>query len=317
MVKMRTQKKHRLYMSLLLFSMLILTSCSPASDQSRDASEGSTVSSSEGATEAEISVAEKLILSGFETMTKNAPKALEPLAEYLKKNQDNLSAQVTDEMIVLYEKAQMTLLSKYQDEFFEGDIQEKLLSYSMEELNKIDVSEADLKKLLSKLEPIGLKLEQVEGTVFPVVDYRFFEPLLKSASEEVKAYYRLLMKESDFPVQKDGGLAVSWDEVFTRAALYNLFVEKYPETRFKERVVSSVTFYQNLVLVGSVNTPMYDRDTGEMTPEAKAALIAYVTEGDDSPFKVLMTDYLATLESEGFKKTPKVEAFINEHLTLE
>ena len=317
MVNDSTQKKRMLYMSLLLLGVLILASCSTNSVLNPSDDEGTSTSSTEGVTEEEISVAEKLILSGFETMTQNAPKALEPLAEYLKKNQDSLSTQVTDEMIVLYEKAQMALLSKYQDEFFEGNIQEKLLSYSMDELNKIDVSEADIKKLLSKLEPIGLKLEQVEGTIFPVVNYRFFEPLLKSASDEVKEYYGILMKESDFPVQRDGGLAVSWDEVFTRAALYNLFVEKYPETRFKERVVSSVTHYQNLVLVGSINTPMYDRDSGEMTPEAKAALIAYVTKGDDSPFKSLMSDYLATLESEGFKKTPKVEAFINEHLIAE
>jgi|GEM_PF-1497023 len=317
MVNDSTQKKRMLYMSLLLLGVLILASCSTNSVLNPRDDEGTSTSSTEGVTEEEISVAEKLILSGFETMTQNAPKALEPLAEYLKKNQDSLSTQVTDEMIVLYEKAQMALLSKYQDEFFEGNIQEKLLSYSMDELNKIDVSEADIKKLLSKLEPIGLKLEQVEGTIFPVVNYRFFEPLLKSASDEVKEYYGILMKESDFPVQRDGGLAVSWDEVFTRAALYNLFVEKYPETRFKERVVSSVTHYQNLVLVGSINTPMYDRDSGEMTPEAKAALIAYVTKGDDSPFKSLMSDYLATLESEGFKKTPKVEAFINEHLIAE
>lgn len=251
------------------------------------------------------------IIDTFNTLVNSKPVDLLKISDFLVNNIKKISAQNADLMLQGYEKIQMQSLPSYQDAFFDPSVQSTLLTYSIEELQQNQVKETDLQKLLTDAVAVGYKIEAIEGTVAPYVDYGYYAQFGALTTESTSAFYALMKVESDNPSQKDGGLLISWDEVLQRGINFEAFLKTYPESYYYERVSMHFEAYQELALNGSINVPLFEYETNVMNDEAKTAYTFFVEKDMESEFAKLMKNYLTLLEKNNFIKTSEVESFID------
>lgn len=168
---------------------------------------------------------------------------------------------------------------------------------------------AQTDKLLAEIEKNGYVLDSTEGYFFPKIDYVRY---LKQASRVTERYADYLQIRSDETVSeltKDAGLIVSWDELVARAERQSQYLANYPNT--PETVVVQRMYDQSLyiVLYGTENVWLFDYETLQIDPEAKAAYKKQIQTGSQSPFTKMLRNYIRVLEKGNDKLTPSMKTF--------
>ena len=209
--------------SMILLTLFVITACSnkdpetttQITDSSVEQTEVST-NSTESTESTESDSMDQELLSAFEALGKSENIDLIQMSAYLSDNIAKVSDETADLMLQLYEKVQMQLLPTYQDAFFGDSIQGILLTYSIEEIRQNQVKEEPVQALLSEAVAVGYKMEAIEGTVAPYIDYGYFVAFAEFTTESTGAFYKLMKIESDNPPQKDAALIIPWADVLNR-----------------------------------------------------------------------------------------------------
>lgn len=303
--------------SMILVALLVISGCSnKTTTQTTEATNVQTEVSTETTETSEtIETTESMdqdILSAFEALGESENIDLIQMSTYLSDNIDKVSAETADLMLQLYEKVQMQLLPTYQDAFFGDSIQGILLTYSIEEIRQNLVKEEPVQALLTESVAVGYKMEAIEGTVAPYIDYGYFAAFAEYATESTGSFYKLMKIESDNPPQKDAALIIPWADVLKRGLGFESYIKDNPGSFYEDRARMHLEGYEYLAINGSANVPLFDYDSNEMITEAKSAYMAFVGQGIQTEFATLIKTYVDLLESHDFIKTAEVEAFMSE-----
>lgn len=250
------------------------------------------------------------ILDSYKEFAESETVDLVKMSVYLMDNIDKVTAETADSMLQVYEKAQMQLLPSYQDSFLAESVQGILLTYTIEDLRENQVKEEPVLALLTESAAVGYKIEAIEGTIAPYVDYGYFAQFADFTTEPTSAFYTLMKTESDNPSQKDAGLLIPWKDVLKRGINFEAYLDAYPSSFYEDRVRMHLEGYKDLAINGSANVPLFDYDTNEMNVEAKTAYIAFVDQGLNTAFATLIKSYVDLLETYDFIKTAEVEDFM-------
>jgi len=283
------------------------------SAEQTEASTETTETNETNETNETIEANDREILSAFEALGGSNKVDLVKMSVYLKENIEKVSAETSDLMVRLYESVQMQLLPTYQDAFFVPSIQSTLLSYSIEDLRQNKVKEEAIKALLTEATSVGYKIEAIEGTVAPYVDYGYFAQFAEYTTEPTSAFFELMKIEADAPTKKDAALIIPWADVLKRGNNFETYLASYPESYYSDRVRMHLEGYTNLAINGSANVPIFEFDTNGMNTEAKAAYSAFVDQGLQTEFATRIKNYMTLLKTHDFVKTAEVEAFISEY----
>lgn len=250
----------------------------------------------------------------FYALARDKNADLASLATYVKYNIGGLPKDEADEMILVFEAIQVKMLPSIQERFDSIEMQVLFRPYRLRDLRAMDVTGTGVMRELELLSTMGLQIEQAEGSFFPVINYGFYEWFTPYASAEVRMYFDLMKAESDYAPQKDGGLTISWDEVLTRALAFESFVMRYPAGELSTRASERFDLYRALALEGSINTPLFDRNTLEMRQEAVLAYKAFSETLESKKmltgFEKMILEYVASLKESGFIKNEKIAFFI-------
>ncbi|GMK37397.1 hypothetical protein PCCS19_04500 [Paenibacillus sp. CCS19] len=106
----------------------------------------------------------------------------------------------------------------------------------------------------------GYKLEAVEGSIFPIVDYGSLRKFADALSPAYSAYIELLAQQSDQKAMSDGGLVISWDQFADRIIAYDQYASKFPTSPEVSKVKTMYEGAMTIYLNGADNTPIYDRE---------------------------------------------------------
>lgn len=237
---------------------------------------------------------------------------LKNMADYLTDNIVKVLPENADLMLQSYERAQMKALPSYQDAFLASPVQSILLNYSKEDLSQNLVKEEEVRKLITEAATLGYKMEAIEGTVAPYVDYSYFAKFASYTTASTGAFYTLMKEESDHPSQKDAALLIPWEDVLQRGINFEAYLKEYPGAYYENRAMMHLEGYTYVAINGTANVPLFNYDTNAMNDEAKAAYTAFVDKGQQTEFAKLIKSYLSLLKTNNFVKTAEVEAFINE-----
>lgn len=240
---------------------------------------------------------------------------LERIATFVKYNIGGLPEAEADEMILAFEAAQVEALSTIQERFDSIEMQVLFRPFRLRDLRAMDVTGTGVMRELEALSSMGLQIEQAEGSFFPVINYGFYEWFTPYASMEVRMFYELMKVESDYAPQKDGGLAISWNDVLTRAVAFEAYALRFPDGALSERATELYERYRSIALEGTINTPLFDRDSLQMRSEAvteyKAFAEALALKKLHTDFEKLIIEYMDLLKQSQYAKTEKIASFID------
>jgi hypothetical protein len=249
----------------------------------------------------EEKVDKKALLEKFQLIVTNAKDASDVIA-FLDANIEKADQTTADTMLRGLHDYYDAHLEAAQNAFFTSNVQEVLLkeAWPITEDSALAIKEETVRTLVQNAYKGGYKLETVEGSIYPVVDYSVQAHYGKSVSEQMNAYIRLMAEGSDKAAAKDGGLTITWDELAARALLTEAFVTKYKDSPEREAVQDEyVNKYMSMYINGLVNTPIYDTKTFKLLDEVKASYKKTVAEAPDSVTGRLVAQFLDVLAESG------------------
>lgn len=207
-------------------------------------------------------------------------------------------------------------------EEFETIYNEKLLNENIPDLmyqyfefkfdyNKIDsIKEKELKELLTDIVWGGFKIIDTEGTFAVVVDYNNLKTFSKNVDDEINTYIDIMAKRYNDPVAIDGGLVITPEELANRIIQMENYIKSYDNKQRKEIMISMYEGNLMVYMSGIDNTPVFDYDTGTISPEMYKKFETTVSEQKDLIFGKVLSRYVELLKQENFINTEKVQDFV-------
>ncbi len=252
------------------------------------------------------------IKNRFDSLLAKNAGASEVLA-FIDKNVPLAAREGASDMLVSLEEIQKKNLPQLEEKYYkENGIQEKLgkvysKNFDLKQLEEI--TDQEVKDLLTETREGGYKVETAEGMFFPVIDYEVYKKYGTNAAADIKGYFDLMAVESNAVPAKDAALVIGWDEVIKRALAQEKFIASYKDSRKAEEVRQLLKKYLVFTLFGSNNTPLFDYDTKTMVPAAKTAYLETLKNNKEGEFIKILSDYMELLNKNNYKLTDAVDKF--------
>lgn len=256
----------------------------------------------DGGSEQGIQEDQQALLSEFKLVAKEAADA-SALVTYMVENMAKADQSTADTMLRGLHDYYETHLEAAQNDFFASNVQEVLTAeaWPISKESAAAIKDEKVVALVQRAYAGGYKLETVEGTIYPIVDYSNQLQYSKSLSEQMNAYVQLMAEESNTAAAKDGGLVITWDELASRALLAEKFIADYADSPEREEVQTKyVNGYLAMYINGLPNTLIYDLETFKLLDEVKSSYQATIAKAPESATARMTKEFLEILtESDG------------------
>lgn len=234
------------------------------------------------------------------------------IIKFVDDNVSYLSKENASQIVLGIEEVQKKNLEKRIDDFFQGDIQERMskeFDYRYSRDNIEDMKDAELKEYLLETINSGYKLIVPEGSYYPIQDYEIFKKYSKYVTDDVKDYIDLRALESNEASMVDAAIVISFDELFDRAIKSEEFIDNYPNYLRIDDIKQSYLFYVGSYLYGGNNTPAFDYMSNELNEIVKESYKAIDLNNQNSRLVKIIKEYLPILEANDYKLTDKVQKY--------
>jgi hypothetical protein len=243
------------------------------------------------------------VLARFNSMIEEDKKPVE-LITFLDENISSVTKDTSAMMMEGLESQQKTYERKYTDVLFEGDIQTRLTQAFTGDIGRDEIdrtSDPELNALLAEIYGGGLKLINLEGSYYPIIDYEFLKKYNTYLPQEFTDYFSVMAAESDEVYSRDAGLSISWDELAGRTINSEAYLIAYPENTIRKINVANLYMgYLSAYLFGQNNTPNRDYNTNEVYEEVLESYRQTAQQYPETRTGQIIEDYLKLLEENGF-----------------
>lgn len=202
------------------------------------------------------------IVKEFDKMVSN-PSELEDIVAYIDKNIGKLDELDGNHMIDTIEKTLEANLDRISDRIFANDKDNELIGIAGSEFyfppEKIgEIKNKKLKEEITKIYNSKLKLVNLEGAFYPIIDYAKFKEYHDYISEEWKDYLSLRALDSDDIPFVDGAIRIPFDSLADRILKSENFLNKFIDGPRQEEVLQQYEWKLSAYMKGLDNTPIYD-----------------------------------------------------------
>lgn len=202
------------------------------------------------------------IAKEFDKMVTN-PGELEDIVAYIDKNIGKLDELDGNHMIDTLEKVLEANLERVSDRIFANDKDNELMNIAGKEFyfppEKIgEIKNKKLKEEITKIYNSKLKLVNLEGAFYPIIDYAKFKEYNDYISEEWKDYLSLMSLDSEDMPFVDGAIRIPFDTLADRILKSENFLNKFIEGPRQEEVLEQYEVKLTAYMKGLDNTPIYD-----------------------------------------------------------
>ena len=174
--------------------------------------------------------------------------------------------------------------------------------------NRFDMNKYPATKQLAAS---GFRLAYAEGTVFPVYDLQLFQKYFSTrVGPGMKAYLEQSVLEQQLSEMSDNGIVITLEELADRAAFWEKFNRNNPYFPYKEETRGSQSWLTNALVLGANNTPVFNYETNEVTPEFRKMWEYAQQKYPGTTVASRVKSFADLCASEGWKRTDKVEAYM-------
>ncbi|MFA5523817.1 MAG: hypothetical protein WDA24_05635 [Tissierellales bacterium] len=250
---------------------------------------------------------DKEIIDQLKEIVKNKAKLPEAF-KYLDVNISKVTKDDSTQMVEIFEKAQKDYLATLDNKYYNEETQERFqsLNKSIEDINDLkDIEDESIKELVTEAKSLGYKVETVEASYFPIIDYSFFKKYSNYVTDDMKEYIEIMSTESDEAPAKDAGLVVTWDEFLNRTLTQEKFINEYKDSAKLDDIKELYNRYVYFIFNGLANTPLFDYNTNTMVSEAKNAYLVAI-ESKESALLEELRGYMNALKGTDYKLTDDI-----------
>lgn len=255
---------------------------------------------------------EKEVISQLNSMKEQGNKPKE-MFDYLNKNISLLDKKGATEALGILVGTLEEFETIYNERLFTENIPDLMFNYFefKFDYNKIDsIKEQELKDLLTDIVWGGFEIVDTEGTFMVVVDYDNLKTFNDNVDDEINTYIDIMALRYNDPVSIDEGLAIVPEELANSIMQMESYIKSYDNKQRKEIIISMYEGYMMVYMSGTDNTPVFDFDTGTISPDMFKRFETTASKQKDSVFGKILSKYVELLKQEGFINTEKVQDFI-------
>ncbi len=171
-----------------------------------------------------------------------------------------------------------------------------------------------VKNFTNNLAACGIGIFQTEGNYYLDMQSGYlYNNFAYRVSDGVKAYLYIRKGEMAAGFTEDAGLLISFDALYGRVKQWEKFLHDYPNTIYSPEAAGHYKAYLETLLTGMDNSPVFDMETGALSPEVKTVYEKAMRQDTSSKTAKLISSYYALLARHNFKQTDSVNVFLKEH----
>ncbi len=268
----------------------------------------------------ELAGESKKRMTEFTELTSKATDAVQ-LIDFLDANIAHVDQQTADAMFLALDLFYEQTLEKSQNGYYKDGVQEKLTAIDYP-IDVDKITDESIKKLVANSIAGKYKLEAVEGTIFPIVDYEALKVYMEYLTEPLQGYLDIMAEESSNKTAADGSIVISLDELAERALATEEYILRYPDgaktATLKNRYING---YLYLYVLGAPNTPLYNFETFGLSEDFRKSYERTVQEYPNTITGTIIAEYLTVLNQQKDKifnyddgvYDPEVKAFHDQY----
>jgi hypothetical protein len=133
-------------------------------------------------------------------------------------------------------------------------------------------------------------------------------------STDVKKYLKNVSDEDKEGYSEDGGLMISFEDVYKRAKFWEKFMTDYPHSLCLENAQLKYESYINDLLTGEDNSPTFDIETNILDPKIKALYRKIIMDEPESTTSKIILSWFNLIARHGFTRNDTViNTFVKEN----
>ena len=237
----------------------------------------------------------------FEKFAENKKEIMEKLKTLNKDEANKLYEQyVEDNENILYKIGEAT--EKFLDSIYYGSAEEQFTEKDWNDTNKI------LNKYDLELWDIG------EGMVtIRELPHLYYDVFKDYVTEDYKEYLKIWAKDDEELYQADAGLMISFEELGERIITWENFLNKFPNSTLKQRVIDLLNSYREDYILGMDNTPTidggYDNIPITIDEDVKKEYDRFIKKYPNSPTVELIKYFIENYKNENIYELIKSKIF--------
>ena len=221
--------------------------------------------------------------------TLNKDEAVEVYERYIEDNKD-----------ILY-KIELES-EKLLDGIYHGTVEEQFTEKDWNDTNKI------LNKYDLELWDIG------EGIVIiRELPHLYYDVFKDYVTDDYKEYLKIWAKDDEELYQADAGLMISFEELGERIITWENFLNKFPNSTLKQRVIDLLNSYREDYILGMDNTPTidggYDNIPITIDEDVKKEYDRFIKKYPNSPTVELIKYFIENYKNENIYELIKNKIF--------
>ena len=209
----------------------------------------------------------------------------------------------TDTLLMEYVKALESMNMNWLDEY----------AFTVE-----DSLPANVKQLIAQLKECSVQPRDIGEGMSELVYTPFFHyNLFKDhVSKDFRDYIKIRACQDTILFAADAGIIVPWEVVSSYAMDWETFMKKHPSSFFKDKAAEAYSFYMNVFLFGSDNTPVFDYSTQTIDKDIRLVFDKFLKKYPNSNSAKILKFYLEEVKNNSGKMPDdlweKVNKFMEE-----
>ncbi|MDD3520222.1 MAG: hypothetical protein PHU65_03175 [Actinomycetota bacterium] len=203
-------------------------------------------------------------------------------------------------------------LIPFSDNYYEGNMQEKLLSEFKVtgDIKKLaNSNDKEIVKLAAETINRKYKLINTGGSICPIMDYSQYKKYSPYLSKQMNDYINIMAIETDHPSIMDAGIAIPLDDFAQRIISYYEFERRYPGFIRIYKIVNILNCSLQTYFGGIDNTPVFDNND-MIIQQRLDGFRQNILKYKNTEFANKLQEYLDLLQSEGYMRTARIEEYI-------
>jgi hypothetical protein len=212
-----------------------------------------------------------------------------------------------DSAFVLYRQFFYEVLMKQNEVLSQSELIAQALA---EERPQVE----ELEFFRKKISDNGMVFLQSEGTFYIDEHHNYlFNAFSQYVSVPVNKLLELRRDEMRKGFSEDAALLISFEEVGERVRNWEQLLEQNPTLKLQEEAKNYYNLYLSTFLTGLDNSPVFDRGTNKLLPEAKQAFEDYIKKYGESPGGKIVGGYYTILQQNNFLRSADLDNFLNDN----
>jgi hypothetical protein len=177
-----------------------------------------------------------------------------------------------------------------------------------------DSNSAELGAFRDNLKQCGIGIFTTEGIYYPDAIYDFFYTNFNDrVSVGMKEFLSIRKDEMKQGFSEDAELLISFDEVYQRAKRWEKLLDTYPEIIIKEEAGNYYIMYMETLITGMDNSPVFSSENQTLLPEIRILYEKILKEETGSKTTKIISDYYSFLEQHDFKDNDDIQNFLKDN----